>query len=407
MYADFFSVFKNPQLRAKTPKAILETINKNLPKGFHYIDAGNGICKMDCDRIISISPVRPVLSEETKQLFPDREVTMSDLMCYAYNSQTRIQLLPDDDGCFTLNGQRISVNSLVVNTIQDIVFSEGECYLIPPPFPDPIQMEITGGGYSLNLLMQQQPIHSLTCIRMASVGNGALTVSYTVDYSKTENNMQFSISTNNSPSVAETLASKVIFNAFIKGDGRLCGVPIKSNTCITQKLIPEESLQFWLRLTELEKIMHANFDASKAITTEDYYLINSLHSSLIGKQPFKIYKTDMTLQGSGKYSKSFLEAPNKCIDKEIMVEYIKTTMLELLGDTHTVYSLVNVFGGIVSEIIPPNNISNEAFIRLTAQRPNSMYASEQYYLSEDEAISAREDKTHITHFKMAHDLKDY
>lgn len=407
MYADFFSVFKNPQLRAKTPKAVLETINKSLPKGFHYIDAGNGICKMDCDRIISISPVRPVLSEETKQLFPDGEITMSDLMCYAYNSQTRIQLLPDNEGCFILNGHRISLNSFVVNTIQDIEYLNGEFFLIPPPFPDPIQMEITGGGYSLNLLMQQQPMHSLTCIRMASMDNGALTVSCTLDYSKTENNMEFSISTNNSPSVIDTLASKAIFNAFINGDGKLCGAPIKSNTRITHKLIPEESLQFWHRLAELEKIMHASFDASKAITTEDYYLINSLHSSLIGKQPFKTYKTDITLQGSGKYTNSFLRNPNKYIGKEIMVEYTKTTTFELLGDTHTVYSLVNVFGGIVSEIVPPNNTSNEAFIRLTAQRPNSMYASEQYYLSEDEAISAREDKTHITHFKMAHDLKDY
>lgn len=402
MFSNFKDAFiRKPQFTIQTPESVLNVLSKDLPDGFRYINDHNGFCRIDCDGVMDFGELRLQIPEEAKSLFAELDtVTMNDVITYAQNSQTNIEVLPDPDGFFTVNGKKINVNQFVIAPLKDLQLRNGKVYIMAPPFPPPFPIEVVGNGFSLTLMVQRQAINSITKVKIGTVSKSALDVNYTLE-PKVEGKLTLNITMCPSSSAYETLAAKEIFNAFIRGEGTLCGATIRSNEKNIANTVPDEVIRFWHQIVDVEKTLDIKFDVTKEMTFDDIKIIKELHRCFVEGMPFKTYLNENTLRGIGEFMHDSIE-----IGKEILFEYTESGQFDLLGATIKCYKLTGIFGGAVNEIQEPQEgTSGEFFVRMRPVEGKKMYSATQYFRDEDSLIVYQKDRKHIEHLQSATELK--
>lgn len=402
MFSNFKDAFiRKPQFTIQTPESVLNVLSKDLPDGFRYINDHNGFCRIDCDGVMDFGELRLQIPEEAKSLFAELDtVTMNDVITYAQNSQTNIEVLPDPDGFFTVNGKKINVNQFVIAPLKDLQLRNGKVYIMAPPFPPPFPIEVVGNGFSLTLMVQRQAINSITKVKIGTVSKSALDVNYTLE-PKVEGKLTLNITMCPSSSAYETLAAKEIFNAFIRGEGTLCGATIRSNEKNIANTVPDEVIRFWHQVVDVEKALDIKFDVTKEMTFDDIKIIKELHRCFVEGMPFKTYLNENTLRGIGEFMHDSIE-----IGKEILFEYTESGQIDLLGATIKCYKLTGIFGGAVNEIQEPQEgTSGEFFVRMCPVEGKKMYSATQYFRDEDSLIVYQKDRKHIEHLQSATELK--
>lgn len=402
MFSNFKDAFiRKPQFTIQTPESVLNVLSKDLPDGFRYINDHDGFCRIDCDGVMDFGELRLQIPEEAKSLFAELDtVTMNDVITYAQNSQTNIEVLPDPDGFFTVNGKKINVDKFVIAPLKDLQLRNGKVYIMAPPFPPPFPIEVTGNGFSLTLMVQRQAINSITKVKIGTVSKSALDVNYTLE-PKVEGKLTLNITMCPSSSAYETLAAKEIFNAFIRGEGTLCGATIRSNEKNIANTVPDEVIRFWHQVVDVEKALDIKFDVTKEMTFDDIKIIKELHRCFVEGMPFKTYLNENTLRGIGEFMHDSIE-----IGKEILFEYTESGQIDLLGATIKCYKLTGIFGGAVNEIQEPQEgTSGEFFVRMCPVEGKKMYSATQYFRDEDSLIVYQKDRKHIEHLQSATELK--
>ena len=402
MFSNFKDAFiRKPQFTIQTPESVLNVLSKDLPDGFRYINDHNGFCRIDCDGVMDFGELRLQIPEEAKSLFAELDtVTMNDVITYAQNSQTNIEVLPDPDGFFTVNGKKINVNQFVIAPLKDLQLRNGKVYIMAPPFPPPFPIEVVGNGFSLTLMVQRQAINSITKVKIGTISKSALDVNYTLE-PKVEGKLTLNITMCPSSSAYETLAAKEIFNAFIRGEGTLCGATIRSNEKNIANTVPDEVIRFWHQIVDVEKTLDIKFDVTKEMTFDDIKIIKELHRCFVEGMPFKTYLNENTLRGIGEFMHDSIE-----IGKEILFEYTESGQFDLLGATIKCYKLIGIFGGAVNEIQEPQEgTSGEFFVRMRPVEGKKMYSATQYFRDEDSLIVYQKDRKHIEHLQSATELK--
>lgn len=402
MFSNFKDAFiRKPQFTTQTPESVLDVLSKDLPDGFRYINDHDGFCRIDCDGVMDFGELRLQIPEEAKSLFAELDtVTMNDVITYAQNSQTNIEVLPDPDGFFTVNGKKINVDKFVIAPLKDLQLRNGKVYIMAPPFPPPFPIEVTGNGFSLTLMVQRQAINSITKVKIGTVSKSALDVNYTLE-PKVEGKLTLNITMCPSSSAYETLAAKEIFNAFIRGEGTLCGATIRSNEKNIANTVPDEVIRFWHQVVDVEKALDIKFDVTKEMTFDDIKIIKELHRCFVEGMPFKTYLNENTLRGIGEFMHDSIE-----IGKEILFEYTESGQIDLWGATIKCYKLTGIFGGAVNEIQEPQEgTSGEFFVRMCPVEGKKMYSATQYFRDEDSLIVYQKDRKHIEHLQSATELK--
>lgn len=408
MFSNFKDTFvKKPQFTMKTPESVLDAISKDLPDGFRYIEDHDGFCRLDCDGVMDFTPVCIRLPEEAEPLFAlKNNFSMNDVVAYAYNAQKNIELIPDNDGCYTVNGEKIAADKFIIAPMKNWQLKNGRMCITAPPFPSPFPIEVAGNGFSLTLMVQRQPVNSITEVKIASVKKAALSVNYSFDPTKENGKMTINITTCPSKSVSDVLASKEIFNAFIQGKGTLCGMPIKTNEENQVNAVPDEVIQFWHKIVEIEKVFNVKFDASQELVFDDVKRVEELYRCLIKKEPFKTYLKDNTVHGNGKFEEVLNEDGIK-VGEKILFEYEERIQMELLGVVLKFFALVGIFDSMIGEIkMPEDGISGDFHIKLLPAKGKRMYAATQYYLEENDPEIARKNHDHIQRFQEAKELND-
>lgn len=408
MFSNFKDTFvKKPQFTMKTPESVLDVISKDLPEGFRYIEDHDGFCRLDCDGVMDFTPVCIRLPEEAKSLFAQKNnFSMNDVVAYAYNAQQNIDLIPDKDGCYTVNGQKIAADKFIIAPMKNWQLKDGRMCITAPPFPPPFPIEVAGNGFSLTLMVQRQPVNSITEVKIATVEEAALSMNYSFDPTKKNGKMKINITMCSSKSVSDVLASKEIFNAFIQGKGTLCGMPIKTDEENQVSVVPDEVIQFWHKIVEIEKVFNVKFDASQELVFEDVKRVEELYRCLIEKEPFKTYLKDNTVRGTGKFDEILNEEGIK-VGKEILFEYEERIQMELLGVVLKFSALVGIFDSMIGEIkMPEDGISGDFLMKLLPAKGKRMYAATQYYLEENAPEIARKNHDHIQKFQEARELDD-
>lgn len=402
MFSNFKDAFiRKPQFTTQPPESVLDVLSKDLPDGFRYINDHDGFCRIDCDGVMDFGELRLQIPEEAKSLFAELDtVTMNDVITYAQNSQTNIEVLPDPDGFFTVNGKKINVDKFVIAPLKDLQLRNGKVYIMAPPFPPPFPIEVTGNGFLLTLMVQRQAINSITKVKIGTVSKSALDVNYTLE-PKVEGKLTLNITMCPSSSAYETLAAKEIFNAFIRGESTLCGATIRSNEKNIANTVPDEVIRFWHQVVDVEKALDIKFDVTKEMTFDDIKIIKELHRCFVEGMPFKTYLNENTLRGIGEFMHDSIE-----IGKEILFEYTESGQIDLLGATIKCYKLTGIFGGAVNEIQEPQEgTSGEFFIRMCPVEGKKMYSATQYFRDEDSLIVYQKDWKHIEHLQSATELK--
>lgn len=402
MFSNFEDAFiRKPQFTTQPPESVLDVLSKDLPDGFRYINDHDGFCRIDCDGVMDFGELRLQIPEEAKSLFAELDtVTMNDVITYAQNSQTNIEVLPDPDGFFTVNGKKINVDKFVIAPLKDLQLRNGKVYIMAPPFPPPFPIEVTGNGFLLTLMVQRQAINSITKVKIGTVSKSALDVNYTLE-PKVEGKLTLNITMCPSSSAYETLAAKEIFNAFIRGESTLCGATIRSNEKNIANTVPDEVIRFWHQVVDVEKALDIKFDVTKEMIFDDIKIIKELHRCFVEGMPFKTYLNENTLRGIGEFMHDSIE-----IGKEILFEYTESGQIDLLGATIKCYKLTGIFGGAVNEIQEPQEgTSGEFFIRMCPVEGKKMYSATQYFRDEDSLIVYQKDWKHIEHLQSATELK--
>lgn len=408
MFSNFKDAFiRKPQFTSQLPQAVLETVSKSLPDGFRYVEDHDGFCRLDCDGELEITPSSVRLPVEAEPLFEQLgKYTMNEVVAYAYNSQTQIELVPDTEGYLTVNGKPIKMDDFVVAPLKNTQLREGRMFVLTSPFPPPFEIQVGGNEYSLSLLVQRQPINSIRQVKISTVGHTPLNVSYILDpYTQ---KMQFTISINNTSSAFEMMAAREIYNAYIKGNGTLCGSLIESKDDNENKQIPEESMRFWHRVVEVETALEVRFDVSQEIAIDDIKTVDILHRSFVENSPYKEYIKDTTLRGVGDMKHDILSEDGNPKGNEILFEYVEGVEVHLFGVTLYLFALVDVFGGRVSEMSSaPSGSIGEFFIKVIPVEGKRMFSSTQFYRDEQQIETVRSERKHVDVFHEAETMETY
>lgn len=402
MFSNFKNAFiKKPQFTIHPPAAVLDVLSKDLPEGFRYINDHDGFCRIDCDGVMDFGELRLQIPEDAQPLFAELErVSMKDILAYAQNTQTNIEVLPDAEGYYTVNGKKIKADKFVIAPLNGYQSKNGRLYIMAPPFPDPFPIEVTGNGFSLKLMAQRQVINSIKTVKIGTVSPSALKVEYTLEQMTKTGKMNISITMCSSSSASDVLASKEIFNAFIRGEGTLCGAIINVNKDNTSNLVPDEVIRFWHQIVDVEKALDVKFDVSKEITFNDIKRIKKLYRCLIEKAPFRTNLSDNTIQGVGEFDHSSIN-----IGQEVRFEYVETVQIDLFSVTIRYYKLVDVFDGAVGKIQAPEEGTKGKFlVKLYPAENKKMYSSTQYYLEKNLMEDCIKDPKHIEIFQYALEL---
>lgn len=391
---------KRPQFTAKIPTAVLETFSANLPEGFQYIEDHEGVCRIDFGETINLNPSQVKLPDETKKLFPaDSDLSMQDILTYAYNSQQELEILPNENKCYEINGKEIPADKMMIAPLCGLQFSDGHLFIKAPPFPPPFELHISGNNFSLPLSIQQIATCSLNELHFESVNNDALKISYIIKSQEAHEMLQLNLTLCKTSSAYNTLAAKEILNAFIAGKGQLGGIALSAHITKNVEPIPDTVIQFWHHIVDLESELDIKFDISQSLTTDDIPLIEGLYYSFVEKKPYRIDIEQKKLSGTGKFD---IPNPEIHLNQEILFEYIENMEITLLNVPIKCCSLTAVFNGAISNIsTPTDNDSGEFTITLNSSPKKQMYNSIRYYHTYEEAVATLEDPTHFKIFKGA------
>lgn len=405
MFSNFKDTFiKKPKFTTQIPQSVLDMLSHELPEGFQYVNDHDGFCRIDCNDTMNFEDMRFQIPKEAKPIFEKLDkITINDIIAYAQNTQTNIEILPDSDGNFTVNGEKININKFIIAPLKGIQLKDKKLYIMALPFPAPFPIEVAGNGFSLTLMVQRQVINSITKIKIGTVSKSALNLNYTFD-STEEGKLTLNITTSPSSSASDILASKEIFNAFIRGEGTLCDAKISSNKNNIINLIPDEVIQFWHQIVDVEKALNIKFDVSQDISLDDIKLVKELYRSFVENLPFRTNLKDITLRGVGEFYQNYKNVVE--IGKEILFEYTETVENNLLGVSIKYYRLTCIFGGAVSDIWGQDEgVLGDFFIKLCKAEGKKMYSSTLCFLDENELETFRKDRKNITDLKAATELE--
>ena len=220
--------------------------------------------------------------------------------------------------------------------------------------------------------------------------------------------MQFNISLCPYPSVSDVLAAKEIFNAFSQGNGTLGGVKIFPNKDVSYQSIPDETLQFWHHLYEIENILNVKFDASNELTIDDVKNVDKLYRCLVEGKPFISYQEEITLNGFVGENDAMQSKCKEYQGKEILFEYGEEVKIVILGLTLTLWSLVDIFDGkLENSMLHSDNGSGNFSVQMLPAGGKRMYISRQIFLDHAGLEGVRNDTSHFERFRSATELEKY
>lgn len=405
MFSNFKETFvRKPQFRSEPPQSVLDTISRRLPEGFYYVHDHDGYCRIHSDEF-SVSCVHVCLPDKAKPLFPDGNFSEQEIMDYCYNAQERIEFVPDEDGCFVVNGHKIPLADFVTAPLNGKVLVEGKLFLQPPTFPEPFAVTLSGGDNALDIMVQRQPINSRTAMKFSSVGESPIYITYIIDQCGENIDFNFTISLQPVKSAKDTLRAKLIYNEILSGRGFIAGSPLYLKEKLNDKYVPNDTIEFWKKVVALENYFSVTVDAMTELTVEGIKNIDSLYRCFIEEKPFKEYRNITSLTGQGRFRQEAEQHVENYAGKEILFEFTQDHTIPLLGTPIECCGLLSIFGAAIDHISTPANDKTGNFdIQLKQVPDKRIFIALRYFKSEDDLDAFRSDPDHTSVMRDASEL---
>lgn len=404
MFSNFRDTFvKKPQYTSAPPQAVIDSLNRELPKGFYYVHDHDGYCRIETPEGLSIQSGTVQLSDEDKALLPDN-CTMEDILRYSYNAQKEIFLLPNDDGCFIINGEHVRAIDFVKTPMRDMTFTNAQLRIVPSKFPAPFDLEIAGDGYTQKLHVKRVPNRSLNIEKYESDESTVIKVWFAIDpTSPVPFTFNITVNMKRAKAVKEAVAAYHIYNAFADGKGYIGGnlLAIKDHTPFEK--VPSEVIFLAEKLLQLEECLNVQFNFSNGVTVADAKAADELYRSLIEKKPFKNYKNFDTLSGKGH----FIDASKQqeYINIAMAFEFLERKRISLLSVDLDLYAEKCIFNAVITAFSAAGDKETGDFaIHLATAPGEKMYESVQYFMSEEQLEAFQSDQNHITTLREATEI---
>lgn len=393
MFSNFKTAFKEqPLYQIKIPQAVLAAISKDLPEGFKYVELESGYCGIETDKEFIISFDNINLTEKAKRILP-KNPTMKDIWSYAYNTQQKLELLPDENGCCFINGQAIKMEDFIKAPLQNVEYEGSSFYMVPPPFPEPFSITVGAEEKNISVLMQRQPWESLTEAKFSSVNDSAIKVSYIFDEMTQQITFSISSDIGNAKSVREIIDANHICNAFLQGEGLIMGSKIAKVGKKKDYRISDDVIIFWNKVLELEEYFGVNFDPREGLTEDTINEVEELYRGIIQKKAFRRNETINDVTGS--YSKISAEV-HEMIGKEIYFEMSSLEATMLFGVEIKWFMLLGIFNATVKSIDAlKKDGSDNVKMALKPSSGKKIYSSVMLFKNEEELRQYKDNPEHI------------
>lgn len=391
MFSNFKETFiKKPQYKSEPPKAVLDAISKDLPIGFEYVYANEGLCYLSAPDGFNIESGIIHLPDEARGILPESP-TFDQIKEYLYNSQTNLAIFPDKEGCYIINGVRIKAQDIVKAPLKNQTFKDIHMLMKPNPFPQPFEIVFSGNGYDKTLHIKRTPYKSITIQRFESIEQSPFSVVYYVNTKEKKFTITFQLCIKHVEKVTDVLGAYKIYNAFMDGNGKIGDVDFQGSKTSSEKKVPQEVIEFWEKLYKLEKALNISFDIKDGISINDARCAEELYRCIIQKKPYKKYKQYNSVKGKG-----FPQDESELIscEKEIYFEFTHEKKYELLGEKILLKGFFGIFNACVKDLVLVSS-NKEVEIMLKNKEGEKMYESVMLFLTEDEASDFRNREDHI------------
>lgn len=400
MYSDFKRAFKDePTYKTEIPQLVLDVLSADLPKGFKYVDAENGVCRIDTEEfVIGIDNI--VLPSSAKEVLPVK-ITMSDVWTYLYNAQKKVKVCPDEKGYFKINGKLIKAEDLIKCPFENIENYKSEFYLIPHPFPESFIMTIgtEDKKYEMKIPVKRQAYESLDIKKFESADDSPIKLTWFVD--EMNDKFTFNIKTRieNTKTIQEIVDMNYIYNAFVSGKGTISDLVLPIDADREGKIISDDVIEFWDKVLEIEKYFDVKFVPGEEITADLVNIINEIYQCYIKRKPFKKYQNFTEFSGSVN---SEIKNMKPLIGNELYFEMTVKEKVTLLNVELEFSGLMGIFDSMVKSI--ENNNDDSHTIYVEPMKGKKMYSST-IYLKDELTIEEYKSKpTHINELKDAVEL---
>jgi hypothetical protein len=386
MFSNFKKAFKKKEINKEIPQEIIDLLNEKLPKGFKYQQMGEGVCAK-----VPIAPGAKITVQLDTKNLPKEIRTAEKLMEFMYRTQESITILPDKDGCITVNDTKLKIDELIETPLKDKKLKECKMSISPPPFPPPFIVPIKVNGIRKDISFQRYPYADMQKSLFRNTDNGILKLSYLINEENRSMNFSFNIEIEKAENIAQILEALRFYEAFQRNDFKIAGMEVTKITATEEEQAIIETINFWERIYELEKVLGNKFVPEFPITQNVAERLEQLYRSFVEKKPYKEYVdiNSITTSITGDVQKKAVLSPTEAmfyyLQKEPEPEFI------LWGIKISLYSVVGIFDLRVRDIVLLNKRQKKYKLITEPTTEQGSYISILYFLTEEEAINYKFD----------------
>lgn len=379
MFSDFQKAFlRKDEIDELIPEEIIKSLSEKLPSGFGYKGVGNGACGITTtSQKLNIGMKVEVPDDLLKEFKP---ATAEELLEFIYRTQSQLKVIPDEEGCITLNEIKFKVNDMIKFPLDNKIMVGTELYICPEPFQPPFKLSIEGGGVSKDISIQRQPYADMNKSYFKNVDDNILEISYILDKKKKTIKFTFKINIEKSNNTKEIIEYLKLYESYLKGEIKFAGIkflkPLNEDKAI------KKTIEFWERIFQLERKLDVQFLVQFPITIDDGIWIEKLYKSFIEEKPYKQYINidKITVRGVKKYNET--DITNK---EGLSFQFVQNSELEIWGVKLNMYDSIGLFDLMVSDIVLVNKDNEEYELLVEPTTSKGIYQSIRHFTKEEEA----------------------
>ena len=173
------------------------------------------------------------------------KVDLELLKEYSYNAQTELVFLPDENGCFKVNGENIPVDSFAINPMKGLKSKNSFIVLKPPNFPEAFDIKVSGYGHETNLKIKRKPNNSIDTMSFGTISETGINLNYQINLKKSTFKVTISKIVTENTSVKDIVNANYIINAFVDGKATFGNIPMEKIKSTTLNRISDKDIEFW------------------------------------------------------------------------------------------------------------------------------------------------------------------
>ena len=340
MFADFNKLVKN---RKKTsiniPEPLIEYMRKQLTDGFNYEKIGNSYCIVPTSEGkyggLIFAP-----NEEQKSILGTNS-SYEEVLEYVYNSQTPIELIPQDGENIVLNGKELPLKKFTLSKTKH----SQKFYLIPQNFVESFLLNLSVDDIILPVKMKRVPNNSIYERSFKSVDE---IINLQIDINITTKQLALILHINleEIDRINELLIAMKLCNAFGLGRLKLEGYLIEKKEGKRKEVFNTQTINYWEKLLKIEQCLNLQFKPDLEIVPTDlHFMVEKLYQSLINHEPICEIETMNSI--SGNFDTEDLK---KQIGKPILFTFQGNEIYSIYGQKIQLFSRTFIFKCTVKKI---------------------------------------------------------